>query len=73
MGFLGAEAYDVVYPLRENETVKIADELLVFLDFTCEDPDRKGTAERELRTLKQGNYNITSHFAKFQSTMAILR
>ena len=72
MGFLEDEAYEVALPLRENRAVRTVDELLAFLDATYEDPDRKGTAERELRSLKQANSDFTSHYAKFQSIMAVL-
>ena len=72
MGFLAVEAYEMVSPLRQNGEIKTVSDLLQCLDAAYEDPDRKGTAERELRALKQGNGDFTSHYAKFRAIMAVL-
>ena len=72
MGLLAAEAYDMVSPLRQNGEIKTISDLLQCLDAAYEDPDRKGTAERERRALKQGNGDFTSHYAKFRALVAVL-
>ena len=51
---------------------RLCEALLKHLDATYEDPDRKGTAKRELRALRQGNSDFTSHYAKLQSILAVL-
>ena len=72
MGFLAVEAYEMVSPLRRNGGIGTVSDLLQCLDAAYEDPDRKGTAERELRALKQGNGDFTSHYAKFRAIVAVL-
>lgn len=72
MGFLEDEAYAIAQALREAGTLRTTDDLLALLDGTYEDPDRKGTAERELRNLRQGSSDFTAHYARFQALMAIL-
>ena len=72
IGFLVDDADAMVRPLREGGKLSTVAELLSYLDATFEDPDRKGTAERELRALKQANSDFTSHYAKFQSIVAVL-
>jgi hypothetical protein len=70
VGFVTDEAYETVRPLlREMESVA---QLIAHLDSTYEDPDPQGTAERELRALKQGTSDFSAHYAKFQGIMAIL-
>jgi hypothetical protein len=72
VGLLTDEAHAMVRPLREGRQLATVTELLSYLDATFEDPDRRGTAERELRTLKQANSDFTSHYAKFQSIVTVL-
>ena len=72
MGFLAEEAYEISRPLRASGDIGSVEALLKHLDATYEDPDRKGTAERELRVLRQGNSDFTSHYAKFQAILAVL-
>jgi hypothetical protein len=72
MGFLGGEAYETAESLRHNGEIMTVDQLLTYLDSGYEDPDRKGTAQRELRGLRQGSSDFTAHYAKFQAIMAIL-
>jgi hypothetical protein len=67
VGLLIDEADAMVRPLRERGQLATVAELFSYLDATFEDPDRRGTAERELRALKQANSDFTSHYAKFQS------
>ena len=72
MGFLAAEASEMVSPLRQNREIKTVSDQLRCLDAAFEDPDRKGTVERKLRSLKQGNGDFTSHYAKFRAIVAVL-
>ena len=72
MGFLAEEAYEISRPLWASSDIGSVEALLKHLDATYEDPDRKGTAERELRALRQGNSDFTSNYAKFQSILAVL-
>ena len=72
VGLLTDEADAMVRPLRESRQLATVAELLSYLDATFEDPDRRGTAERELRALKQANSDFTSHYAKFQSIVTVL-
>ena len=62
----------MVSPLRQNGEIKAISDLHQCLDTAYEDPDRKGTAERELRALKQGNGDLTSHYAKFRALVTVL-
>ena len=41
MGFLAAEAYEIVSPLRQNREIKTVSDLHKCLDVAYEDPDRK--------------------------------
>ena len=72
VGLLTEEAVKMVRPLREGGHLASVTELLSCLDATFEDPDRRGTAERKLRALKQTNSDFTSHYAKFQSIVMVL-
>ena len=72
VGLLIDEADAMVRPLRESGQLATVAELFSYLDATFEDPDRRGTAERELRALKQANSDFTSHYAKFQSIVTVL-
>ena len=71
-GFLAKEAYDILRPLRASGDIGSVEALLKQLDATYEDPHRKGTAERELCALRQGNSSFTLHYVKFLSILAIL-
>ena len=64
----------MVSPLRQNGEIQSVEDLLQVrcLDSAYEDPDRKSTAERELRCLKKGNSDFTSHYSKFRTLMAVL-
>jgi hypothetical protein len=72
MGFLTGEAHETAESLRDNGQIASVEQLLTYLDSGYEDPDRKGTAQRELNTLRQGGTDFTAHFAKFQAIMAVL-
>ena len=52
MGLLKGQAYEQVSPLHLSEEITTVDEVMIFLDACFEGPDPKGTAERELRSLK---------------------
>jgi hypothetical protein len=70
-GFVTDEAYEAINSLLP-EMQSVAD-LITHLDSMYEDPDRLGTADREMRVLKQGNTDFSSHYAKFQGIMAVLK
>jgi hypothetical protein len=70
-GFVTDEAYEAINSLLP-EMQSVAD-LIAHLDSIYEDPDRLGTADREMRTLTQGSTDFSSHYAKFQGIMAVLR
>jgi hypothetical protein len=72
MGFLIGEAHETAEFLHDNGQITSVEQLLTYLDSGYEDPDRKGTAQRELHSLRQGNSDFTAHFAKFQAIMVIL-
>ena len=48
MGLLKGQAYEQVSPLRLSGGITTVQELMTFLDACFEDPNPKGTAEREL-------------------------
>jgi hypothetical protein len=73
MGFLKGQAHEQVAPLFEDQTINSVTTLLEYLDATFEDPDRKKTAERELRNLQQGKNEFSAHYAKFQQLTAVLK
>ena len=73
VGFLKGKAYRMVEPLRESGDIDTIEHLFDFLDATYDDPDKKGTAERELQKLKQGTKEFSAHLSEFQSLMAVLR
>ena len=70
MGFLKGETYRMVQPLRRSGAITTIEQLIGFLDSAHEDPDRKGTAKRELRELRQGKQEFASHFARFAALAA---
>jgi hypothetical protein len=70
VGFVTDEAYETIRPLLS--VIETVEQLLAHLDSTYEDPDQHGTAERELRALRQGNSDFSAHYAKFQGIMAVL-
>lgn len=43
------------------------------LDMAYDDPDKKGSAKRELKTLRQGNREFSAYFADFQRLMTQLK
>lgn len=73
LGFLKGQAYEQVAPLRQAGDIDTISKLIAFLDATFEDPDPSGTAERELRSLRQGKTEFSAHLAKFQQLMAVLK
>lgn len=72
MGFLAKEAYEIATPLSENGDIGTADALSVYLEATYVDLDRKGTAQRELRSLQQDSKDFVVHYAKLQSLVSVL-
>ena len=72
---LRGNAYKMVLPYIQRDRIDLAttDELWEVLDGAYEDPDRKGTAKRELENLKQANREFSVYFADFQRLMAELR
>jgi hypothetical protein len=72
MSFLSGETHQTAESLRESGRIMSVEQLLTYLDSAHEDPDRKGTAKRELRLLRQSNTDFTSHYAKFEAIMAVL-
>jgi hypothetical protein len=70
VGFVTGEAYGVIRSLLPG--MQTVEQLISHLDSTYEDSDPRGTAERELRALKQGSTDFSAHYARFQGLMAIL-
>ena len=72
---LRGNAYKMVLPYIQRDRIDLAstDELWEVLDGAYDDPDRKGTAKRELENLKQANREFSVYFADFQRLMAELR
>jgi hypothetical protein len=71
---LQGNAYAMILPHITEGTVTLEStkELWKILDGAYEDPDKKGTARRELKTLKQGAREFSAFFADFQRLMATL-
>jgi hypothetical protein len=72
---LDGNAYRMIGPyMREADRIDLADvqELWDVLDTAYDDPDRMGTAERELGNLKQGGREFSAYYADFQRLMAEL-
>ena len=72
VGFLAKGAYEISCPLSASGDIGFVEALLKHLDATYKDPNRKGTAERELHALRQGNSDFTLHYTKFQSILAVM-
>jgi len=72
---LRGNAYKLVLPYIKRDRVDLAStgELWGILDGAYDDPDRKGTAKRELETPKPANREFSVYFANFQRLMAELR
>ena len=71
MGFLAGDAHEMTHTLRLHGEISTVKKLLECPNAACEDPDWKGTAERELCSLRQGNPDFASHDAKLQSILAV--
>jgi hypothetical protein len=69
---LKGQAFDQLYPHLTPTGINLPDvaDLIRILNLAFEDPDRVGTAERELRKLRQGNGDFAGYFAKFQRLVA---
>lgn len=72
---LQGNAYDMILPYIKRDGVDLEDhqELWDVLDGAYDDPDRKGTAERELNNLKQANRGFSQYFSDFQRIMGELQ
>ena len=75
VSFLKDEAYKMVKMYVKVDKIDLEDmnEMWEVLDGAYDDPDRKGTAERELRKLKQTNREFSAYLADFQRLMAELQ
>jgi hypothetical protein len=75
VSFLKDEAYKMVKMYVKVDKIDLEDmnEMWEVLDGAYDDPDRKGTAERELRKLKQTNREFSTYLAEFQRLMAELQ
>lgn len=62
----------MIRPLHSSSDIGSIEALPQHLGATYEGPDEKGTAKRELCILRQGSSDFTSHYARFQSTLAVL-
>lgn len=72
MGFLAGEAYEIAHPLHESGAIVTIEALLSHLDANYEDLDRKRTAQRSLRSLRQDSKDFSAHYAKVQSLVSVL-
>ena len=65
-------AADIIRPYLRPDRVDLADveEFWQVLDRAFDDPDRKGTAERNLRALRQGKKEFAHYFAEFMRLKA---
>jgi hypothetical protein len=71
VGYVAGEAYETIRSLLPG--IQTVAQLVSYLDSTYEDSDPKGTAERELKALRQNSTtDFSAHFAKFQGIMAVL-
>ena len=68
-------AHRMIYPHIVNDRIDFntIKELWDVFDSAYEDPDRQGTAEREVAMLKQGTREFSAYFADFQRIMAELK
>lgn len=75
VSFLKDEAYKMVKMYVKVDKIDLdnMNEMWEVLDGAYDDPDRKGTAERELRKLKQTNREFSVYLADFQRLMAELQ
>jgi hypothetical protein len=71
-GFLEGDAADQLRPYMESTTTAAADidALIRILERAFGDPDRKGTARRELQKCAQKNRDFSSYYAEFSRIMA---
>ena len=65
-------AADIIRPYLRPDRVDLAnvEEFWQVLDRAFDDPDRKGTAERNLRALRQGKKEFAHYFAEFMRLKA---
>ena len=72
---LEGNAHRMISPHIVNDWIDFntIKELWDVLDCAYDDPDRQGTAERELALLKQGTREFSASFADFLRVMAELR
>ena len=72
---LESNAHRMIHPLIINDRIDFntIKELRNILDCAYDDPDRQGTAERELAMLKQETREFSAYFADFQHIMAELK
>jgi hypothetical protein len=65
---LEGPALDQVLPYLRDDRVDLANfaALIKILENAFDDPDRAGTAQRRLRSLKQGNKEFSVYYAEFQ-------
>ena len=75
VSFLKDHAYKIVKPYVKDDKVDLETvaEIWEVLDAAYDDPDRKGTAERELRKLRQANREFSAYLADFQHIMSELQ
>jgi hypothetical protein len=71
-GLLGSGAADIMRQYLREDRIDLAtmDEFWVVLDQAFDDPDRKGTANRALRALKQGKRDFAQYLADFMRLKA---
>jgi hypothetical protein len=74
-GFLEGDAADQLRPYMESSATAPADidGLIRILERAFGDPDRKGTARRELQKCAQKNRDFSSYYAEFSRIMAVLQ
>ena len=72
VSLLKKSAADIIRPYLGTDRVDLADvdEFWTVLDRAFDDPDRKGTAERNLRALRQGKKEFAHYFAEFMRLKA---
>ena len=72
VSLLKKSAADIIRPYLGTDHVDLADvdEFWTVLDRAFDDPDRKGTTERNLRALRQGNKEFAHNFAEFMRLKA---
>ena len=72
VSLLKKSAADIMRPYLGTDRVDLADrdEFWTVLDRAFDDPDRKGTAEGNLRALRQGKKEFAHYFAEFMQLKA---